>query len=445
MLSRWIVLGIAGGLLTLGCGGSGTASVSSRPHAPSPKAPARVTAIAHTGGALFVAKTAGDGPAWVEKRSGEGEGADGSLQIGGPALDMQADRDVLWVLEPKHLHRVDVGSLQRSSIELPVVASAVAAGYGTTAFVGEAASDRVWVVGDGQLQVLAEGPPLKGPQALIVQGGRLLVGGTAGLQSIDLADGTVTTIADDVGAIRDIVLDPMGYAVVALEEGGLLRVGADGTKLPISEDEADVLAFDATTRTLYAVEGHGASVSFDYVALVGDDPERWQARDARPMQPFVIEGVELSGAEYWPYRGDEPPSYPADILWGFYPEKGVVFDGVPAAESATAAAVDCAERSYEALRTWAHSVPQAFWDAVAQGRTSRFFLWVNDYSEASESFPHEVRPGRFWYWERRPAVLGRVPGYWKWETTLTPDGRCLIPEPAQIDAYLADLASNRTP
>jgi hypothetical protein len=37
--------------------------------------------------------------------------------------------------------------------------------------------------------------------------------------------------------------------------------------------------------------------------------------------------------------------------------------------------------------------------------------------------------------------VGRIPGFWKWETTLTRDGRCLVPERAQIDAYLTEKLS----
>jgi hypothetical protein len=47
-----------------------------------------------------------------------------------------------------------------------------------------------------------------------------------------------------------------------------------------------------------------------------------------------------------------------------------------------------------------------------------------------------MRPNRFWYWQRDPAVVGRIPGYWKWETTLTQSGECLVPERAQALEYL---------
>jgi hypothetical protein len=405
-----------------------------------------VTAVASAKEAFFLAKASTNGPRpWVEKVAITGELLDPEfLRFANAPVDMAADRDVLWVLEPQRLRRVDLRTLDQTAVDLPAEAHAVAAGYGSTAFVAEPRSHRVWVVVDGEIRTLAEGPPLQSPQALVVHEGRLMVGGTAGLQAIDLADGAVATVAGDVGPIRDIVIDHVGNYVVALEEKGLLRIDAQGETRRISEHTAEALAFDAISRTLYVFEGReGHPATLDYVALLGDDPMVWRARDARVMKPFVVEGIELSGAEYWPYRGDEEPEYPADVLWGFYPEQGVVFDGEAASASATEAAVACAEQSYAALKAWAQVVPDAFGEAVAQGRSNRFYLWVNDYSEASEASPHDVRPARVWYWERKPAVVGRVPGYWKWETTLTVAGRCLIPQPSHIDATLTELLATR--
>jgi hypothetical protein len=98
--------------------------------------------------------------------------------------------------------------------------------------------------------------------------------------------------------------------------------------------------------------------------------------------------------------------------------------------------VTCAHRAYRELRAWLATRPAGLHEAVRRGASRRFYLWINDYSQASEAFPHPVRESRLWYWERTPPVRGRVPGFWKWEATLTLDGRCRTPDPAQIDRYL---------
>lgn len=46
-----------------------------------------------------------------------------------------------------------------------------------------------------------------------------------------------------------------------------------------------------------------------------------------PMATFTINGYLLAGAEYWPYDGTAEIKYPDAVLWGFYPEKGVIGPG----------------------------------------------------------------------------------------------------------------------
>ena len=43
-----------------------------------------------------------------------------------------------------------------------------------------------------------------------------------------------------------------------------------------------------------------------------------------PMASFEANGFKLAGAEYWPYTAGEDARYPEDVMWGFYPKKGVV-------------------------------------------------------------------------------------------------------------------------
>lgn len=314
--------------------------------------------------------------------------------------------------------------------------SAVAEGYGGVRFEAFEETDRIERVSDAERATLASG--IGGPRAMVRVGGTLFVGTRDGaIRTVGLADGSTETIAEGLGPVAGLALDHVGYLAVASEARGLLRVAPQGEVTALSPDEgAGALSFDPETRRL-TVGGDGAARELDYLALTGEDPEVWAARDARPMRPFVLRGIELTGAEYWPYRGDAEPDYPADVLWGFYPEEGVVFEGEPAPASATEAALACAQRSYDALRAWIEGATEDQLARLHEG-APRFYLWVNDYSTASDPFPHEVRPARFWFWRRDPAVEGRVPGYWKWETTLDQDGVCHVPEAEQIEHYLAE-------
>jgi len=149
---------------------------------------------------------------------------------------------------------------------------------------------------------------------------------------------------------------------------------------------------------------------------------------AQFMTTFEKNGAILSGAEYWPYVGTTDIAYPDDVLWDFYPE------------GATPAAVACAEQAYRRLERFVAN-DDATWKRIvelgaSEGYTNKFYLWTNDYARAADPFPFPRRVNRLWYWKRNPPLPDRAPGYWKWESTLTQDGRCLVPEDAQIRAYL---------
>jgi hypothetical protein len=160
------------------------------------------------------------------------------------------------------------------------------------------------------------------------------------------------------------------------------------------------------------------------------------------MAGFELNGYTLAGAEYWPYVGAADIDYPGDVLWGFYPEKGVVPPGEDEANvaSASPAAIACAEQAYVALRAFLASDPPLLRQIVTVGASldyvPRFYLWTNDYQRAASPYPPGVRAARLWYWRRKTPAPSRPPGYWKWESVLTQRGECLIPRQPQLDAML---------
>jgi hypothetical protein len=166
------------------------------------------------------------------------------------------------------------------------------------------------------------------------------------------------------------------------------------------------------------------------------------------MESFELHGYQLTGAEYWPYAGIEEIRYPEDVLWGFYPEKGVAPPGEtePNPASARPEAVACARRAYDALREFLRADPPALRRIVElgaeEGFVPRFYLWTNDYGRAATPYPPGVREARLWYWKRKTPAPPKPPGYWKWESTLTQSGECQIPRREQIDAYLKETLAS---
>lgn len=196
-----------------------------------------------------------------------------------------------------------------------------------------------------------------------------------------------------------------------------------------------------------------------FVLLVGlvacGHPQRRRVARPAPASPiadrmdsFEINGYVLAGAEYWPYLGKEDINYPQDVLWGFYPAKGVIPPGETEAnvDSARPEAIECAQQSFTALQVFlAKSSPvlrRIVELGADQGYVPRFYLWTNDYTRAADPYPPGRREARLWYWKRKQPEPPKPPGYWKWEATLTQTGECMIPEPAQIDEYLAQTLAD---
>lgn len=141
-----------------------------------------------------------------------------------------------------------------------------------------------------------------------------------------------------------------------------------------------------------------------------------------PMTVVEVNGFQLTGAEYWPFVSNEPFRYPGDVLWGFYPE------------AASPDSVSCAEQSHRALIAFFRDNWQLMQSVVARGATRKFYLWTNDYTAASPD--RELRTTRMWHWNS--GARDYTSGYWKWETTLTQNSICLVPQAAQIREELKE-------
>ena len=321
-----------------------------------------------------------------------------------------------------------------------VVGTDVAAGYGPSAFVLDGSSGSIHRAESGALVPFVTDASLKDARAIVRIGGSLFVGTPRGITKVSLADGKASAVREGLDVL-DLTVDDIG-ALLVLRRSGLTRLLPSGKEAPLSTTKIDAtrIAFDLDTAEVMTVSADGSVARVDYASLVPEGP------DSRPVQhgdmaPFDANGFILAGAEYWPHRGSTPAKYPEEILWGFYPHEGEIFDGSAAVATATAAAVKCAEKSYAALQAWIPTAAEALTRATADGKAPRFYLWVNDYSEADDPFPADMREAKLWYWARESAVAGRIPGYFKWETVVDQKGACHWPDAAQAHAFLQTAAS----
>ena len=367
--------------------------------------------------------------------------------------------DKVLVLRGRDLdvYKTDGGRLFH--VELPAAEGSIAAfasGYGETAFIITSRGALLVATPDG-LAPVETNAPLTGASHMLRVGGQLIVARDESLWSVALSSGEVSEWASGLGVVREFVRDDEGRFVVLNAARELRLVSPDGDSAPLSSAllnsarsplSADHIAFDAQGYTLAIVDAEEAHLrAYDYLALTGRTAPPAERVGAFTLAAGALGSPGLTGAEYWPFVGDSPPDYPADILWGFYPEEGVMFDGEVMSASASDAAVACMEQSHAALQVFIQRHAAALTEAAhaaPEETSTRFYLWVDDYSAASDPFPTDMREAKMWYWQRDPAVLGRIPGYWKWETVLRQNGECDIPDAEAAEVALqARLAGAR--
>ncbi|MEM6290691.1 MAG: hypothetical protein AAGA54_05475 [Myxococcota bacterium] len=366
---------------------------------------------------------------------------DGEVQmsLGSDVLAVSLSQTHTWALSADALAMQANGADTVSSIALGgATATDVAAGYGASAFVLDGVAGRVLRTEGGPLTALAQAPALEGMRAMVRVGGSLFAGGPAGVVRVSVTDGAVTTVGTHTDVL-DLAVDDVG-ALLVLRGDGLARMFPDGTEAPRTEASvtSSRIAFDLPgTQLVHLHEGTVSRTAYSELAPAGPMSRPVSRGD---MAPFEQSGYILAGAEYWPHRGTTPAKYPEEILWGFYPNEGQVYEGSIATATATKAAVACAEQSHAALRAWIPTAAEALAPVVATGKAPRFYLWVDDYSESDEAFSADKREAKLWYWARDPGVAGRIPGYFKLETVVDRDGTCHVPDPAQAAAFLKSTA-----
>ena len=438
----------------LACGADGSAkkptnTVAATPSASSASASnefeieggaADITLFREAEGVAPTLLTAGKGLK-IWSASGEALAATAKTGVDLPRfVDVQGEQ--VWISSNRLVQEMNASDHTRgATIELPegTEVSALEVGFQGTVFVADAKAMRVMAVSKDKTQTLLEGETVGAARALLLNGGSLIIGTDARLLSFNIRAGETKVLSEDLGPIVALAHDHLGYFIAATAAGEIRQVQGDGSSrlLHTLERPASGIVFDTEDRKLYVADARGVG-AHDYLALTGEDKAVWAARDQRPMRIYQKNGMTVAGGEYWPSHGTTNVSYPDDILWGFYPSPDQVHEGSASKVAPPAATVACAESSYRALQAFVDSNPSQF-HLAAQTRnySKQFYLWVNDYTDAAKDFPHEQRPAKFWYWERKPAATGRVPGFWKWETTIMQDGSCHWPKPDQIQTFLA--------
>jgi hypothetical protein len=159
------------------------------------------------------------------------------------------------------------------------------------------------------------------------------------------------------------------------------------------------------------------------------------------MKPFENKDIILVGSEYTIHSNNANSDLRDIDLEGFYPEKGKVENGELASVSPNKKTMECAEKSYQAFLKWSKKVSENFKNTT-KNTPPTFWLMVNDYSEIKGKMLEEPRKSKVWYWKRKPAVIGRFPGFWKWEAVLSQDCKCELPNEIEAEKFFKTFINN---
>jgi hypothetical protein len=144
-----------------------------------------------------------------------------------------------------------------------------------------------------------------------------------------------------------------------------------------------------------------------------------------PTLNTSINGIEIGGLEYWPFNDAQPGSpYPNRVLWEHE-------EGSPKAQ-------ECMIESSRRLTTWLEDTQSPVYEKLRElkrrGGPSRFWMWTNDYTKAPQQAQSGMRRSHVWHWCSEHTSPDC--GWLKFESTVTPDGVCKMPEALQVATYL---------
>lgn len=149
----------------------------------------------------------------------------------------------LWVTDIDHILGFDLESgeeVVHHTVENAEFLNDVAIGPDGTVYVSDRRANKIYRVKEGEYSVIAEGEQLENPNGLLVNDGRLYVGGWSGhLYSLDLNGEDKQLMTEQpLGNLDGLELDGHGgYLVSDWKKGTIFRVTGDGKAQTILELE----------------------------------------------------------------------------------------------------------------------------------------------------------------------------------------------------------------
>jgi hypothetical protein len=349
----------------------------------------------------------------------------------------------LWVINEKNIEIYSLlNSKKIETIPTPsdISISNLTVGYGNTAFLIDSQKSLIYVLNKGKFTFLAEDERLKTASSMLIIGGIIYIGTQKNILAFNIAKKTFSVYADNLKPVLALDTDHL-MNVVALTNENVIRINTKNETEIVLDAKTDFISisFNPEVKKLYLLDKKGVVSVYDYLALTHESSEEWTMKSNRKMKPFETKDLILVGSEYIIHSRNDNPELRENVLEGFYPEKNKVENGEMSEITPNVKTMECAEKSFQAFQEWSKKVSAEFKNTVLKGTPPTFWLMVNDYSEIIGTPQDELRKAKLWYWKRKPAVLGRFPGFWKWEAVLNQNGQCELPNAKEADKYFVEF------
>jgi hypothetical protein len=351
----------------------------------------------------------------------------------------------IWVIDKKEMTIYSILNKEKiGNYPTPNGSKFIAAeiGYNHAVFCLDSSKNQIHRWHNGNWQLLIESTEIKSATCLLLRGPQLFIGTKNAVKILNIGDAQLTKLVDNVMNTKAMTIDHDGHLLV-LSNDELTRYTLNGEKtvLPIAAKDYQTMEFDVPSHQLLLLKTNQTVENLDYFKITKTSVNVVALKSKRAMQPFVNKNIQLVGSEYLYFTLDSKGVLEEEVNDGFYPEKGVYLEGEAGTFTPNVKVMACAEQSYAAFKKWSARLPEVFM-ATTKNTPPLFWLMVNDYSGIKTPFTEKSREANLWYWKRDPAIVGRVPGYWKWEATLTQSGQCDIPSEEEAKKYLESYLKN---
>jgi hypothetical protein len=349
----------------------------------------------------------------------------------------------LWVAKEKNIEIYNLLNGKRMELiptPMDMKVSNIVIGYGNTAFLIDNQKNQIYVLDKGKIIFLAEDARLKKASSMLIIGGRIYIGTENSILAFNISKKTFSVYADNLKPVLALDTDHL-MNVVALTTENVIRINTKNEIELVLDAKTDFisLSFNPEVKNLFLLDKKGIVSVYDYLALTHESSEEWALKSKRKMKPFETKDVILVGSEYLIHSRNDNPELRENVLEGFYPEKNKVENGEMSDTTPNTKTMECAEQSFQAFQKWSEKVSPEFKNTVLNGTPPTFWLMVNDYSDIKGTPQDELRKATLWYWKRNPAVIGRFPGFWKWEAVLNQNGQCELPDAKEADKYFIEF------